>query len=493
MKRTTLVASLTVAPEDDGDALRHLSDEADVLEVRADLVGDLDPDWLRDRFDGQLLYTLRSRKEGGAFEGGKNSRRRRLGEAAKGYDLVDLEAQRDVSDEQLALVREEQRVLSWHGTASYLTELKERFESMASTPARFYKLISETHQEGDALRSLALLDDLKRDDLIAFCMGDLGSWTRIVAPFLGSPWVYAAWGDVPAAPGQISIERLRRDFGFPELREPHGLYGIIGNPVSHSLSPRLHNGAYRELGFDGLYVPFHVESFGDFWLDVVEVDALASFGLPLKGLSVTSPHKEAALAVAGASSPRADRIGAANTLVLHERVWEAESTDPEGVVGALQALGVSLEGRPAAVVGCGGAGRAAAVGLDLAHCKVTLVNRGRERGERASEEMHLPFLPLDDFNPADYDIIAHATSLGHHADDPLPFDTSQLRSDTAVVEMVYGGGTTALQREAAKRGCTVVDGRSVLMHQAFGQFRLHTDLRLDPELAETLLAPRKSS
>lgn len=488
MKRTTLVASMTVAPEPDGDDLRRLSALADVLEVRADLVGDLDPDWLRQHFSGELIYTLRSRAEGGAFEGGKNSRRRRLGEAAaKGFDLVDLEAERDLADDQLAAIPQAQRLLSWHGTANNLTVLKGRFERMAATPARFYKLISKTREEGDALRPLALLDDLRRDDVIAFGMGPIGTWTRILAPRLGSPLVYAAWGDVPAAPGQLSIDQLRRDYGFPDLAPANGLYGIVGCPVSHSLSPRLHNGAYRALGFPGVYVPFHVESFGDFWLDVLEVDALASFGLPLRGLTVTSPYKEAALAVAGASSPRADRIAAANTLVLHEGVWEAESTDPEGVVGALQAVGVTLRGRRAAVVGCGGAGRAAACGLDLAGAEVTLVNRTVATGEKAAEEMHLDFLSLQDFDAADYDIVVQATSLGHHVDDPLPFDVRRLRPETAVVEMVYDRQATPLQLRAAERKCRVVDGRAVLLHQAYGQFRMHTGVTLEPSLAEKLL------
>lgn len=485
---------MTVAPDPEGDDLRRLSALADVLEVRADLVGDLDPQWLRQHFSGALLYTLRSRAEGGAFEGGKNSRRRRLGEAAaKGFDLVDLEAERDLADDQLEAVPKAQRLVSWHGIANNLTALKGRFERMAATPARYYKLISKTREEGDALRPLALLDDLRRDDVIAFGMGAIGTWTRIVAPRLGSPLVYAAWGEVPAAPGQLTIEQLRRDYGFPDLPPATGLYGIVGCPVSHSLSPRLHNGAYRALGFPGVYVPFHVESFGDFWLDVLEVDALASFGLPLRGLTVTSPYKEAALAVAGASSPRAERIAAANTLVLHEGVWEAESTDPEGVVGALQALQVTLAGRRAAVVGCGGAGRAAACGLDLAGAAVTLVNRTVASGEKAAEEMHLDFLPLQDFDAADYDIVVQATSLGHHSDDPLPFDVRRLRPDTAVVEMVYDRQATPLQLRAAERKCRVVDGRSVLLHQAYGQFRMHTGVTLDPSLATRLLRDNDGS
>lgn len=487
MRRTTLVATLTQPPSEDGEELTALAETVGILEVRADLVGDLDPDWLHDRFDGELLYTLRSRAEWGAFEGGKKTRQQRISEAARRYDLVDLEAERDLWPELLDGVPAEQRLLSWHGTAKNLTALKGRFERMAEVEARYYKLIPTARQEGDALRPLALLHELRRDDVISFSVGEKGSWTRLIAPRLGSPLVYGALGETPGAPGQLSIRQLVDDYGLPWLPTADRLYGLVGCPVAHSLSPRLHNGAYRALGVPALYVPFHVESFGDFWLDVVEMDDLAGFGLPLRGLSVTTPHKAAALAVSGAESPRADHIGAANTLVWHEGVWEAESTDPEGVTGALAHHRCALRGVPAAVVGCGGAGKAAAVGLAVAGAKVILVNRGVARGEEAAESLHLDFVPLDRFDPGDFEIVVHATALGHASNDPLPFEVDRLRQGATVVEMVYGGEPTALERRATERGCQVVSGREVLLHQALEQFRWMTGQTLPRSLAAELL------
>ena len=487
MRRTTLVATLTSPPSSSGRELEALAETVEVLEIRADLVGDLDPDWLRDHFDGELLYTLRSRSEWGAFEGSKQARKARLTSAVARYDLIDLESERDLYPELLDAVPKEQRILSWHGVASNLTALKGRYERMVEVPARFYKLIPTARQEGDALRPLALLHELRRSDVISFSVGEVGTWTRLIAPRLGSPWVYGALGDTAGAPGQLSIDRLVGEFGLPWLPEAHHLFGIIGRPVAHSLSPRLHNGAYRALGIPALYLPFHAESFGDFWLDVVEMDDLAGFGLPLEGLSVTTPYKAAALAVAGAESPRADHIGAANTLVRHDGVWEAESTDPEGVTGGLTHHGRELAGTRSAVVGCGGAGKAAALGLAQAGSQVTLVNRGRERGEAAAEALHLPFLPLERFDPGVFDVIVHATALGHQVDDPLPFDVEALRPETAVVDMVYDAEPTRLERRAAHRGCTVVSGREVLLHQALGQFQLMTGRELGRALGAELL------
>ncbi len=487
MRQTALVASLTTPPSTSGGEIAALGPAVEVLEVRADLVGDLDPDWLRDRFGGRLIYTLRSQAEGGAFEGGKNRRRRRLAAAAARYDLVDLEADRDLFPELLLEVPEERRLISWHGAATHLTALKNRFERLAATPAKLYKMIPAASQAGDALKPLALLQSLRRDDVVAFASGAGGAWTRPLAPRLGSPLVYGSLGEVPAAPGQMTVERLQTDFGLPQLPEARQLFGIVGRPVAHSRSPRLHNGAYRALGIPALYLPFHADSFGDFWLDVVEAAGLEALGLPLRGLSVTAPFKEVALAVAGASSPLAQRISAANTLVVSEGVWEAETTDPKGVTASLVHAGVELRDAAAAVVGCGGAGKAAAVGLDLAGAAVTLVNRGEERGRRASAELGLPFVPLADFDPGGFPVVVHATELGHRDEDESPFDPDRLSPEAVVLDMVYRDGPTRLLRRAAARGCRTVDGLEVLLQQAFGQFRRMTGRQLNEALARQLL------
>lgn len=483
-----LVATLTTPLSETGDELRSLADAGvGVLEIRADLIGEPDPDWLRDRFPGELLYTLRSRAEGGRFEGGRHGRKRRLALAAETYDLVDLEAERDLFPELLADVPKDKRLISWHGPATHLTGLRARFEKLSATEARYYKMIPEALEAGDGIRALALLQSLHRDDVICFASGEMGTWTRLLAIRLGAPFTYAAFGDVPAAPGQLSVEKLCRDYGLPRQREAHHLYGIVGCPVSHSLSPRLYNGAFRALGIEGLYLPFHVESFGDFWLEVVEAGSLEVLGFDLQGLSVTAPYKEVALAVSGASSPQAQHVSAANTLVVSGGVWEASTTDPEGVVGAMRRAGVTLAGRKAVVVGCGGAGRAAAYGLELAGAQVTLANRGEERGRRAAIELHLPFVPARELDPSQFEVLVNATSLGHHEDDALAFDLDRVRPGAAVLDLVYGEQPTRLLREARERGLVGVDGREVLLFQALGQFRLMIGRELDEDLARDLL------
>ncbi len=480
--RATLIATVTILQ--DGSFAPAELEEVDWLEVRADLVGDLDAKHLGRIFPGKLLYTLRSRAEGGAFEGSPERRKRRMLDAAKRFDLLDLEAARDLSPEILKAVPPEKRIVSWHGSAMAVEGLQAAFERMTAVPAALYKLVPTATQPGEELAPLMLLQALGRRDVAAFAAGPGGVWTRFVAPRLGAPVVYGSLGEVPGAPGQLSIERLRRDYGLPELPPVERLFGIVGNPVTHSLSPRIHNTAYRALGIPAAYLPFHTDSFGDFWLEVVENGALEALGMPLRGLSVTAPFKEAALAVAGAESPLAGLIGAANTLVWNQEVWEAEATDPDGVVLPLRDRGIAIEGLEAAVVGAGGAGRSAAEGLTKAGARVTIVNRDPERGQAAADRLKLPFLPLSDFDPSRYSLLVNATSLGRGHDDQLPFAVDRLIPGAVVIDLVYHmDRPTRLLEAAAARGAVAIDGREVLVDQARGQFRMMTGRDLPLNLA----------
>jgi 3-dehydroquinate dehydratase / shikimate dehydrogenase len=482
--RATLVATVTALPEASFAPLASALEGIDWLEVRADLIGDLDAARLSRLFPGKLLYTLRSRAEGGAFEGSPERRRKRLIEAAARYDFVDLEAARDLGLDVLKAVPPEKRVISWHGPAPGLDGLKATFERMALHPAALYKLVPTAVQPGDEIPALLLLVSLGRRDVAAFAAGAGGAWTRMVAPRLGAPVVYGSLGEIPGAPGQISIERLRRDYGLPELPRIESLFGIVGNPVSHSLSPRIHNAAYRALGIPAVYLPFHTSSFGDFWLEVVENGALEAIGLPVRGLSITAPFKDSALAVAGAESPLVSLIGAANTLVWNQGVWEAEATDPDGVVLPLRDRGIEIAGMAVAVVGAGGAGRSAAAGLARAGARVTLFNRDLERGRSSADHLKVDFLPLSDLDPSRFELLVNATSLGRDDGDPLPFEVAHLRAGAVVIDLVYGiDQPTRLLVEAAARGALAIDGREVLVDQARGQFRLMTGHDLPLSLA----------
>jgi 3-dehydroquinate dehydratase / shikimate dehydrogenase len=485
--KACLVATLFAPPSEGGDQLRTLPDEVEWLEVRGDLVGQLDPDWLRSHFKGNILFTLRSTAEGGCFEGSPRERRNHLLAAAPYYDLLDLERERDLVPDLLAAISPKKRLISWTGRAD-LSELRGRVQQVTDVEARLYKLVAVAAKTADGFAPLDALRSIHRKDIVAFATGEAGFWTRLLAPRLGAPFVFGSVGDQRSLiePG---ISQLVQDYGLPHLPPLGDLYGIVGSPVAHSLSPRLHNAAYRALGLPGLFVPFQEESFDRFWQDVVRDDTLESFGASIKGLTVVSPHKEAALNAAARATPMVHRAASANIFTRSGRGWTADTTDPEGAVVALRERGIAIRGRKAAVVGCGGAGRAVAAVLDKLGADVTLVNRSLDRGMRAGALLGLPFVLLSQFSSEGYSLIVNATPLGRNGE-ALPFDLRRMQPNGSVVDLTYGHETTPLVRQALSLGMTAIEGLEVLLIQALYQFRLMTGRDMPRDLPRERLGLR---
>ncbi|ETX03817.1 type I 3-dehydroquinate dehydratase [Candidatus Entotheonella palauensis] len=485
-QQALLVATLNTPSCSSGTPLATLPDAVQWVEVRADMAGDLDPIRLRRHFCGPLLYTLRSQAEGGMGGGVADNRRARLLRAAQQYDLIDLEGERDLIPELLAAIPPHRRVISWHGPATDANGLCDRLARLSTVSARLYRLVPQAETPGDALTPLAFLHRVGRADTTAYAAGPAGLWSRVVAPHLGAPVVFGSVASLPETGDMPTVTQLVEDYGFPELPAPESLYGIVGDPVLHSLSPRLHNAAYRTLGLSALYLPFQVTDFADFWHTVAEGNTLPSIGLALRGLTVASPHKEAALEVADMRSPIVQRAGSSNVFVRHNGAWLADTTDAEGILLALQDSGIQVDRQRVAVIGCGGSGRAAAAALDQAGADVTLINRSRARGELAVDLLGLPFVPLAEFTAEDFAIVVHATPVGRD-DDRLPFALDGLRADAAVVDLVYGAEPTPLMTATRRAGRIAIDGRDILITQVRGQFRHMTGQEMPRELAYEML------
>jgi len=483
MLKATLVATLLDEPSSREEDLAALPNTVEWLEVRADLIGDPEIEWLRRRFRGGLIYTLRSQAEGGRAGDDPVDRTGRLSAAANHYDLINLEGDRDLSPELLARIPSERRMISWHGPAIGTEPLKSKFAKFAKVEARFYKLAPAAARSGDEIAPLSLLRFLSRSDTAAYATGPIGLWSRLASLALGSPLVFGAVGSPAEEP---SINRLIADYGLPHMMPFKEIYGIAGNPVSHSLSPRLHNAGYRTLGREALFVSFHVESFSDFWDHLLTGSAMHSLGMPIMGLTVASPHKEAALAAATKVSSVASGAGSANLLVRDNGYWRADTTDPDIVFMSSRERGVNVKQRRAAVIGCGGAGRAIAAALDQSGARVTLVNRGQERGSFAAQLLGLPYVPLLNFDAEGYHVIVNATPVGRD-DNAAPFKLETLADEAVVIDLVYGSRPTPLVSNSLGLGRTVIDGRDVLLTQVRRQFQIMTGREMSAGLARDTL------
>jgi 3-dehydroquinate dehydratase/shikimate dehydrogenase len=480
-----LVATLDESPAT-SDAVHRLVERVSWLQVRADLVGDLPADWLRGSFSGQLLYTLRA----GANSAGLGRDERLVAAASEGYDLVELDAQRDIRAEILAAIPPVQRLICWRGTAAGASELASRFRRLSKIEARSYLLIVEARRASDGLAPLLFLRSAGRRDVTAYADGEVGLWSRILGPLLGASLVFAGRtvNDLETSDG-LGPERMIAEFGLPSLPAVDGICGIVGAGANRSLSPGLHNAAYRALGYPGLFLPFRVDAFEEFWREVVESQVLERVGLRMQGFTVASPNKEAAATMMNACGRTSRDSASANLVFRRGQAWVATTTDPTGVLVHLDRQ--TLPGRRAAVIGCGGSGRAIASALTRAGARVTLVNRCRERGERASRLLGLPFAPLARFSADGYDLIINATPVGTRGD-ALPFTLQGVARHAVVVDLVYAQVPTPLVESARASGVRVVDGCEVLLAQVERQFTRMTGLAPPPGLfAERLgLAPR---
>jgi 3-dehydroquinate dehydratase / shikimate dehydrogenase len=460
------------------EAILEIPDAVTLLEVRGSLTEKLPVEWLRQRFSGELLYSLLNGSSDRRFACPLSTRHQILVQAGREYDLVEVDADSDLTPEVLSAIPAEKRLVCWKGPGGDLAYLHSVFERISSVPARMYSMIVKGSGIGDGAKSLQLLKDVGRRDLTAVCDGKAGFWSRILAPHFGAPLILGRLDHNPIDDsGEPSVHQLIEDYAFPALHPIRELCGIVGNRVFQSPSPRLHNAGYRAIHHPALFLPFHVDNFDDFWREIIAPSVLEPLGLPIKGLTIVSPYKEAAFAAAASRSHMACKAGASNIFLRRNDSWEAHTTDTESVASVAEKGPNSRGPIKAAVIGCGGAGRAIAAALQQAGAQVSLVNRGQERGDLAVRLLGLPFIALANFQPTGFSLLVNATPVGRD-DNSIPFDIDTLSPDTLVIDLVYRARPTSLATGVAARGGTVIDGYDVLLNQVRKQFHMMTGWEL---------------
>jgi shikimate dehydrogenase len=257
------------------------------------------------------------------------------------------------------------------------------------------------------------------------------------------------------------------------------VYGIMGNPVSHSMSPAMHNQAFQECNIDSVYVPFPVE-------DVA--GAMAGFrALHVRGVSVTIPHKKAVMAFVDELDPVAEKIGAVNTLVCDKGHIKGYNTDWVGANRALETR-LDLVGKDVIVLGGGGSARAIGFGLVEAGAKPVIVCRNDEQGMDLGCTLDCPWYPLTDLNDLEADCLINATSVGMGKDaDVSLVDSAKVGDFAVVMDIVYAPLQTRLLREAEEAGCAVIDGLQMLLLQGVAQFELWTGQKAPVESMRKVL------
>lgn len=443
-----------------------------------------------------LIATVRRVKDGGRFNGSEEERRVLLRQAiVAGFDWVDIET--DVANE-VRRFGQVKRIVSYHNLREVPKDLDAIYEQMCAQDADVVKIAVTATQPSDNLRVLKLLMDPPKPT-VAFCMGDVGTCSRLLTGRLGAPFTYGAFNkERSIAPGILSFDELKNIYRFEQLNPQTAVFGVVGDPVGHSLSPLIHNRAFAKLGINAVYLPFRVPR-GEL------VAFLKSFDqVPVRGYSVTIPHKEAAAKLASTREPAVEQIGAANTLIRDAQGWSAYNTDAEAAIASFQAnLPPGPDGRPTPLsqrtvllLGAGGVARAIAHGLHAHKAQLIITNRTPQRGQTLAEEVGCKFVDWEARHNVLCDTLINCTSVGMHPNlDECPVHASFLKPGLMVFDTIYTPETTMLVREARERGCHVLTGVDMFVRQAGLQFRLFTgqDPPLDmmEKLVRRALSPVK--
>ena len=249
------------------------------------------------------------------------------------------------------------------------------------------------------------------------------------------------------------------------------LYGIIGDPVEHSLSPAMHNAAFAALGINGVYVPMRPQTL------VEGFHGLQTLGF--KGVSVTVPFKVGIMDLVDEVDPVARQIGAVNTLA-----FDPGSGNPSRSIGlntdwlgANQALSeeFTLQGSSVLIVGAGGAARAVGFGLVQAGALIMLTNRTEAKGRALASQLGCRFVPAEELAAVRADALVNTTSVGMAPNvEAMPIAPEYLLRYSVVMDIVYAPLETRLLKEASARGCRTIDGLQMLLHQGAAQFRIWT-------------------
>jgi shikimate dehydrogenase len=266
------------------------------------------------------------------------------------------------------------------------------------------------------------------------------------------------------------------------INQNTNLYGVVGFPLDHSLSPTMHNSAFAASGLNAIYLAFETNDLSGC------ISGMRAFGI--RGISVTLPHKSAVIPHLDEVDDLAKKIGAVNTIVNVNGHLVGYNTDALGALKALEEK-IQLSGKTCILVGAGGAARAIGFILKQKGVKLKVVNRTPERGRELAQFLACPYIALDDATAADADILIQATSVGMTpGDNACPVPEHVLREGMLVMDIIYNPIQTTLLKKAKSRGCLTINGLGMFIHQGAEQFRLWTGM--DPPFSVMLGAVEQS-
>ncbi len=451
----------------------------DLVELRADCLR-REPDLKRMLAEKptRCVFTARRGADGGLWRGSEEKRLRLIREAiVAGVDYVDIEMD---AAREIRRFGKTKRVISYHNlkhTPSDLLEIAQQCEEM---DADVVKIATRAHSVKEALRVLQVASKLETPT-IAIAMGEAGSFTRVLGAKYGAPYTYANFNvDRNFAPGMFGYHVLKRDYAYDQINEMTEVYAVIGDPIGHSLSPAIHNAAFRELGLNKVMVPILIPA------DRLKETIEQLTWLKIRGYSITIPHKQAAVSLLTAADGGVERTGACNTMVLKDdgaRIgynsdYRAAMDSIEAAMGGPPTDGGPgpLDRKQVVILGAGGVARPIAFGLLRRGAGVTICNRTEENANDLAVQLGCRTANWGTRASILADVIINCTPVGMHPNvDDSPMPPAGFRSGTIAMDTVYHPENTMFLKLARERDCKTISGVDMFIRQAAIQSHLYTD------------------
>lgn len=418
-----------------------------------------------------VIATCRRAVNGGKFRGSIDSQLDLLGKAAAaGCQLVDVELQTasQCKPGQMQKLRTRAAlILSFHDFRA-TRKLDETLARMLAYPADFYKVVSTATTLADnvaVIKFLARQGD--RHSLVGMCMGEQGIISRVLGVRAGSVFTFAsAVAGEETAPGQVTAQELRNVYRIEQVDVATRVYAVVGDPIAHSLSPAIMNAAFRRENVNAVYLALHAKTLKDLLTCVREI--------PIHGISVTMPYKEAILPHLDNTDTHTTKIGACNTVVrAQDGKLYGFNTDAAGIVRPLERRLNTLEGARILVIGAGGAARAAVFGLKERGSEVYILNRTAAPARKLAHQARARIVKRADLKKLAFDVIINATPVGMGNVRESPLQEQEINA-RYVFDMIYDPAETRFLKLAKQRGAQIIPGIEMFVHQAARQFEIWT-------------------
>lgn len=490
---------------------------ADIIELRIDLLhisfGPWDVIGIMERSTRPCIVTCRAAWEGGQSELPAVDRLQLLAEVEDAaYIDVEWSAFRAFPGRRIGADRVARLILSAHDFRGRPDRLTSLFTEISDSDADVVKLVWMARSIRDNLEAFEILQH-RQKPTIALCMGEAGLISRVLAKKFGAFLTFASLRDESAtAPGQVTIHDMKRLYRWDAIGPKTRVYGVVASPVAHSMSPAVHNAAFNQTGYDGVYVPLLVnpgyESFKAFMESFVPFE-----GLHLAGLSVTLPHKENALKYLREKGAEVEelarRIGAVNTIVIDRSdrrlALRGMNTDYAAILDSItDKMGTdrdALGDLRVAVIGAGGTGRTAVAALAHYGATVVVYNRTREKADALAAEFNgrdgrVVAASMDKLCDSCCHVFVNTTSVGMHPnvnESPLGDRPPKFTPDTVVFDTVYNPVKTKLLQQAEAAGAKTIGGVEMFVRQAAAQFRAWTGLEAPSDVMRRVVEERLST